>query len=123
MIVALSKITIYVDNQEEAKKFWIEKMGFKIMLEQPMGGSTWLEVAPTEGGTAIVLYDKALMQGQGAASTEHPSVFFSTTDLEETHKTLTLNGVKIDPIMKMPYGSMCSFHDQDNNSYMLREDK
>ena len=30
MINKIFKITIYVNNQEEAKKFWVDKMGFEV---------------------------------------------------------------------------------------------
>ena len=32
------------------------------------------------------------------------------------------NGVDIDEIKTMPYGSMFSFKDQDGNAYLIRED-
>lgn len=37
MIEAISKITLYVNNQTQAKSFWLDKMDFVISLEQPMG--------------------------------------------------------------------------------------
>lgn len=47
MIKKIGKITIYVNNQEEAKAFWTEKLNFVIKLERPMGPNmTWLEVGP-----------------------------------------------------------------------------
>ena len=30
MINAISKVTLYVNNQEEAKAFWTEKVGFEV---------------------------------------------------------------------------------------------
>ena len=60
MIKKIGKITIYVNNQEEAKAFWTEKLNFVIKLEQPMGPNmTWLEVGPNECEfTTFILYDK-----------------------------------------------------------------
>ena len=47
MISNIAKITVYVKNSAEAKKFWTENMGFVIREEQLMGpGMTWLETAP-----------------------------------------------------------------------------
>jgi hypothetical protein len=47
MITRLDKVTIYVKSQEEAKEFWIDKVGFTLTLEQQMGPNmTWIEVAP-----------------------------------------------------------------------------
>ena len=59
MIKKIGKITIYVNNQEEAKAFWTEKLNFVIKLERPMGPNmTWLEVGPNECEfTTFILYD------------------------------------------------------------------
>ncbi len=37
MINKIGKITIYVNNQEEGKEFWVNKMKFVVKLEQQMG--------------------------------------------------------------------------------------
>ena len=45
MINKIGKITIYVNNQEAAKKFWTEKVGFVIKHEFPMGpNAKWIGV-------------------------------------------------------------------------------
>lgn len=36
MIDSIGKITLYVNNQNEARDFWTEKMGFIVRLEQQM---------------------------------------------------------------------------------------
>jgi len=37
MINKIGKITLYVNNQKEAKNFWVEKLGFVVKFEQSMG--------------------------------------------------------------------------------------
>lgn len=126
MINKIGKITIYVNNQEEAKKFWTEKMNFVVKFEQQMGPSLkWLEVGPSEGEfTTFVLYDKNAMKAQNPTkSVEHPSILLSTTDIDTTFDELKENGVEVGELMKMPYGKMFSFKDQDGNEYLIREDK
>lgn len=126
MINKIAKITLYVNNQEEAKSFWIEKMNFVVKLEQQMGANMkWLEVGPSENEfTTFILYDKNLMKSQNSkANVEHPSILLSTTNITDTFNELKANGVEVEDIMKMPYGSMFSFKDQDGNVYLIREDK
>ena len=126
MINKIGKITLYVNNQEEAKKFWTEKMNFVVKFEQAMGPNMkWIEVAPNESEfTTFVLYDKNLMKSQNPnTSVEHPSVLLSTTDIDAAYKQIKENGVEAGELMNMPYGKMFSFKDQDGNSFMLREDK
>jgi lactoylglutathione lyase len=125
MINKIGKITLYVNNQDEAKKFWTEKLNFVVKFEQPMGPNMkWLEVGPSEGEfTTFVLYDKNLMMAQNpAANVSHPSIILSTTDIENAYNKMKENGVEVGDLMNMPYGKMFSFKDQDGNEYLLRED-
>ena len=96
MINKIGKITIYVNNQEEAKEFWTKKMNFVVKLEQPMGPNMkWLEVGPSEDSfTTFVIYEKNLMLAQNPQAN-----------------------------VGQPYGSMFKFKDMDGNDYLVREDK
>ncbi len=124
MINKIAKVTIYVNNQDEAKKFWTEKLNF-VADDKHMGPIRWLEVAPNEDEfTTFVLYDKNMMKSQNPnANVDHPSVILSTTDIEKAYSKMKANGVDVDDLVIMPYGKMFSFKDQDNNPYLLREDK
>ena len=121
----IAKVTIYVNNQEEAKQFWTEKMGF-VCHEQPMGPHfKWMEVRPKEAEkTSFVIYEKELMLKQNPkANVSHPNVILSTTDIEGAYQQLQANGVKVGELQIMPYGKMITFEDQDHNIYLLREDQ
>ncbi|WP_343008646.1 VOC family protein [Clostridium celatum] len=126
MINKIGKITIYVNNQEEAKEFWTKKLNFIVKFEQAMGPNMkWIEVGPSDDEfTTFVLYDKNMMKMQNPnASVDYPNVILSTSDIESTYKEMQENKVEVEDIMKMPYGSMFSFKDMDGNKYLVREDK
>lgn len=126
MIDQIGKITLYVKDQAEAKKFWTEKAGFTVKLEQPMGpGMTWLEVGPSkESFTTFVLYSKETMAMQNPKTNlGHPSVLLSTSDIDKTYSDLKSKGVETGNLMNMPYGRMFNFKDQDGNDFIVREDK
>lgn len=124
MIDRIGKVTVYVNNQEKAKKFWTEKINFKVKFEQPMGPNMkWLEVGPKENDTTLILYDKSLMQHQNpSANTSHPSVILSTPHIDSTYNEIKSKGVEVGELKNMPYGKMFSFKDQDENEYLVRED-
>ena len=125
MINKIGKITIYVNDQKEAKKFWTEKMKFVVKFEQAMGPAMmWLEVAPnSDEFTTFILYDKALMLRQNPmANVAHPSIILSTDDIDETYNEMKKNLIEVGELKIMPYGKMFSFKDQDGNEYLLRED-
>ena len=122
----IGKITIYVNNQDDAKEFWINKMNFIVKFEQSMGPDMKrLEVGPNEDEyTTFVLYNKDMMKSQNPnISVDHPNIILSTDYIDSTYKQMKNNGVEVGEIMKMPYGSIFSFKDQDNNNYLVREDK
>jgi lactoylglutathione lyase len=126
MINKIGKITLYVNNQKEAKNFWVEKLGFVVKFEQSMGPNVkWLEIGPSEDEfTTFVLYDKNLMIAQNPkANVTHPSILLSTKDIESAYSEMKEKDVEVGELMNMPYGKMVSFKDQDGNEYLLREDK
>ncbi len=126
MINKIGKITLYVNNQKEAKNFWVEKLGFVVKFEQSMGPNMkWLEIGPSEDEfTTFVLYDKNLMIAQNPkANVTHPSILLSTKDIESAYSEMKEKDVEVGELMNMPYGKMVSFKDQDGNEYLLREDK
>jgi lactoylglutathione lyase len=126
MINNISKITLYVNNQEEAKDFWINQLQFVVKFEQQMGPNMkWVEVAPSENSqTTFVLYDKNMMKAQNPnTNVEHPSIILSTNDIDKAYLEMKNNSVEVGELMTMPYGRMFSFKDLDNNDYLLREDK
>lgn len=126
MINKIGKITIYVENQEEAKRFWIEKMNFIVKLEQPMGPKMkWLEVGPSEDEfTTFIIYEKNIMKSQNPdANLAHPNIILSTDDIESTYNEMKSKDIQVEDLMIMPYGNMFKFKDQDNNEYLVREDR
>ncbi|XJZ27826.1 VOC family protein [Bacillota bacterium Lsc_1132] len=125
MINKIGKITIYVNDQGQAKDFWLNKMGFVLKLEQPMGpNASWIEVGPSEDEfTTLVLYSKAAMEQQKPSKVAHPSILFSTTNIESAYEKMKQNGVEVEALLRLPFGTMFTFKDQDGNEYILREDK
>jgi lactoylglutathione lyase len=125
MINKVGKITVYVNDQEQAKDFWLNKMNFVLKFEQQMGpNATWIEVGPSESEfTTLVLYSKALMEAQKPEKVAHPNILFSTTDIESAYAKMKQNGVVVEDMLRMPFGTMFTFKDQDGNEYILREDK
>ncbi|MGL5379476.1 VOC family protein [Clostridium sp.] len=125
MINKIGKITIYVNDQDEAKKFWTEKIGFVVKFEQQMGaGMKWLEVGPSESEfTTFVLYNKEQMKTfNPSANVEHPSIILSTSDINLAYEGMKKNEVRVGQLMDMPYGKMFEFFDVDGNQYLLRQD-
>ncbi len=123
LISRIDKVTLYVNSQEEARKFWTEKVGFTVILEQPMGpGMTWLEVGPegTPFPTSFVLYPKETMLQQKPEMVAHPSVILASEHVDALRQRLVERGVQAEEVQMMPWGKTFAFLDQDGNRFMVR---
>lgn len=123
MIERINKITLYVNNQDEAKRFWVDKCKFMVREEKEVEGMKWLEVAPREDASAVfVLYDKkAVKAANPHLDTTHPSVILGTSNIEKTVKEMKENDIVTEEVANYPYGKMVAFFDQDENKYLLRQ--
>lgn len=123
MIQSISKITLYVRDQEEARRFWVDQCHFRLVCDRQTGPVRWLEVSPGPAGASFVLYDRAIMESQeGAPSTGHPSVILSTDNAARTYEQMKADDVEVSELQELPYGTMFTFRDPEGNAYLLRQD-
>jgi hypothetical protein len=65
VIRGVSKVVIEVEDQERAKEFWTEKMGFELAQDAPYGDERWLEVRSPDGAVNLVLDRGVRETGEG----------------------------------------------------------
>ncbi len=56
MIDAVATLCIFVNDQDKAKAFYTDKLGFELRQDSPMGESRWIAVAPRGARTEVILY-------------------------------------------------------------------
>jgi predicted enzyme related to lactoylglutathione lyase len=133
MIKKLSHATIYVVNQDEAKKFYTEKLGFEVRTDVTMEGFRWLTVGPkTQPDLEIVLmepktgfkFDEAMVKNireliqKGAMG----AGVFDTEDCKATYEELKGRGVEfLSPPQERPYGIEAIFKDNSGNWFSLTQ--
>ncbi|MFC0213457.1 VOC family protein [Paenibacillus chartarius] len=119
MITKIATAAVYVEDQQRAKTFWTEKVGFELVRETPMGpGAFWLEVAPKGAQTALVLYPRSMMKD---ADTMRPSIVFECGDIEATYAAMKANGVQFEgELQKMQWGTFAQFKDEDGHTFLLK---
>jgi lactoylglutathione lyase len=116
VIDAVAFVSINVADQDRAKKFYTEQLGFELVLDVPMGdadGPHWIEVRPPGARTHIVLY-----HDPESAGSFGPCVF-DTDDITVTAADLKAKGVEI---LKEPrlaeWGSWWArFRDSEGNEF------
>ena len=119
VIDQVQTVSVPVGDQERAKDFYLNTLGFELRQEAPFGdGMRWIEVAP-EGSTAsltLVTWFESMPPGslQG--------LVVATDDIQTTHEELATKGVPFDfPPTEMPGGTQAVFRDPDGNGLVLWE--
>jgi predicted enzyme related to lactoylglutathione lyase len=126
----MKKVTLfklYVSDQEEAKKFYVEQLGFEVAEDKRLGDYRWLLIrAPDNRDVSINLEiaktseEKALVGHQGAAQ---PLFSVSTDDCKRDYVELKQRGVKFQGEPKvMPYGTGVMMQDLYGNKIYLNQD-
>jgi predicted enzyme related to lactoylglutathione lyase len=119
MIKKIATAAVYVEDQQKAKTFWVEKAGFDLVRETPMGpNGAWLEVAPKGAESALVLYPRAMMPSWEEMK---PSIVFECDDIFGTYERMKSSGVKFEAEpQKMQWGTYAQFYDEDGNKFLLK---
>ncbi|WP_028775797.1 VOC family protein [Shimazuella kribbensis] len=119
MITTIATIAVYVDDQVAAEKFWMHKLGFVQKEKKQMGSDAyWIEVAPANAQTNLVIYPKSMMKN---ASDHQPSLVFLCEDVEQSYQQLLANGVVFSSKpQKMQWGTFAQFYDNEGNEYLLK---
>src|SRR5215469_4947534 len=91
MFTKIGTITIGVSNQDKALDFYVTKLGFEKVDDQPMSETErWLEIALPGTQTHIML---GLRGQSGGSNTGMTGLVLHTDKMEETCATLKARGV------------------------------
>jgi predicted enzyme related to lactoylglutathione lyase len=135
MITKQTHSTIYVLDQDRAKAFYTDKLGFEVRDDAKMGDFRWLTVAPkTQPDHCIVLMalkrSKFMDEETIAALTKLVQSgklgggVVECDDIHRTYEELKGRGVDfVSPPREMPYGVEAVFRDDSGNFFSLGQKK
>lgn len=127
MINRLAHVTVIVRDQDEALRFYTEKLGMEKRDDRRMGNFRWLTVAPRGSDVAIVLQrpsppfqspeeETRMLERVGQGTTW----VLETDDCRRDHATMVANGVKFQSApSELPWGVSAVFEDLYGNRYNL----
>lgn len=132
MITNVSLATIWVTDQDEAKRFYIDTLGFVERIDETMGeGFRWLSVAhPDHPELELTLMvpgppldaDLAEAVRRALASGTNPGIGLATDDCRKTYDELVAKGVEFtQPPSERPYGVEAVLRDNSGNWLVLVE--
>ena len=143
MIQRMSHSAIFVLDQDVAKDFYVNKLGFEVKIDQSMpNGFRWLTVNPKgQPDLEIILMKVAPspMQGENAQKIQQKDVttiaelmkkgafgagVFQTPDCRKTYEELKAKGVEfLSPPKEQFYGVEAVFRDPFGNWFSMTQPK
>ena len=117
MITHVKFVSIPTRDQDRALTFYSEKIGFKLLTDQPHGdtGQRWIEMRIGNSDTRFVLFT---MDPNAAGS--HFQGALACDNIDRTYDELKGRGVEfVAPPTKQPWGAFAIFKDPDGNQFVL----
>lgn len=131
----ISLVTVYVTDQDAAKNWYIEKLGFVETADITMGdnGFRWVSVChPDQRELEVTLMvpgpplDDNLADAirRALANGTHGALGLNTDDCQKAYEELSAKGVEfVQPPSDRPYGVEAVFRDNSGNWLVLVEPK
>lgn len=118
-ISSIQLFSLPVRDQDRARDFYVDVLGFELVRDNPMGGETrWVQVAPPGAQTAITLVTWFETMPPGSMK----GTVLETDDLEADVQHLRSRGVPVEgDIQEQPWGRFVTFDDPDGNGIVLQE--
>ena len=117
MITHIKFVSIPVSDQDAALAFYTEKLGFRVITDQPFGKQRWIELRVGSSETRFVLFTP---QGQEDRIGSQFNGSLACDDVEATYRQLTARGVEfVSPPQKQPWGEFAIMKDPDGNQFVL----
>ena len=122
MILQLGQVMLYVENLEQAKAFWTEKLGFEVISDVD-NGLRIITIAPTEDAhTQIVLHDKKKIQQMSPElNLATPSLMFYGENLEALYEQYKAKGITVGELVSMGFAKIFNFADDEGNYFAITE--
>jgi lactoylglutathione lyase len=114
-ITGVRTVSIPVENQDDALRFYIDILGFTLLRDAPTPNGRWIELAPGDDGVILTLEPATPNLTRGAIG-----IRFTTDDIDGAHAALTDAKVETDAILRWPgIPAMFAFRDPDGNAFSI----
>lgn len=116
-IKQIQVVSLPVSDQDRARDFYRDKLGFEVLADNPMGDQRWVQVAPPGGGASITLVTWFPTMPAGSVK----GLVLETDDLDHDVKVLAERGVEIQGgIQEAPWGRFVTLDDPDGNGLVVQ---
>ncbi len=117
MIDEIQIVSVPVSDQERARDFYVNTLGFELRADDAWGeGMRWIEVVPRDSATSLTLVTWFESMPPGSLQ----GLVFAVDDVHATYEELLAKGVPFDfPPREMPGGLQAVFRDPDGNGFVI----
>ena len=117
MIKAVKFVSVPTRDQDRALAFYVEKLGFRVVTDQPFGEQRWIELRVPGAETGVVLFTP---QGHEERIGGFMNMAFVADDVRKTYEELSARGVEfVQPPKTEHWGTSAIFKDPDGNTFVL----
>jgi predicted enzyme related to lactoylglutathione lyase len=126
MIDHVGTVSIFVNDQDRAKDFYTNVLGFELRADAPLfpgAAARWLAVAPTGATTEIILYlpDENWEHYKQVVG-KSQALTFNVTGMAAVHADLKAKGVTfVQEPDEQPWGTYAIIQDSEGNHLILVE--
>jgi catechol 2,3-dioxygenase-like lactoylglutathione lyase family enzyme len=117
-ITHIDVVSLPVSDQERARDFYVDTLGFELVRQNPMGpAQQWIQVAPRGAQTSVTLVTWFDTMPAGSLQ----GLVLHADDIDAEVATLTGKGVAVpDGVQDAPWGRYAVFADPDGNRLVLQ---
>jgi catechol 2,3-dioxygenase-like lactoylglutathione lyase family enzyme len=110
-------VSVPVSDQERAKKFYVDTLGFELLVDNSgREGMRWIEVAP-EGAVISLMLVSWL---DPLLPSLYRVIVVATDDIQPIHEELVAKGISFDlPPTELSNGTQAILRDPDGNALVL----
>jgi len=119
--LGIHSIIVYVRDQDESLKFYVEKLGFGLVVDAPVDGeSRWVAVVPPDGSVLLALLKPWKGSEQSCKIGSHTGVALETEDITAKFQEWSARGVRFSQApTPLGWGILATFLDIDGNEFAL----
>jgi catechol 2,3-dioxygenase-like lactoylglutathione lyase family enzyme len=127
MTQTLARVTLVVQDYDEAIHWFTETLGFELVEDTPVGGGKrWVVVRPRGSGGANLLLARSVTARQAARVGDQTGgrvfLFLTTDDFKRDYAAMTAKGIRfIEEPREETYGTVAVFEDLYGNRWDLVE--
>ena len=125
-INSVGTVCVFVENQERAKRFYTERLGFELHTDQPLypgAEARWIAVAPQGAATEIILYlpDENWEHYRQVVG-KSQAITLDVTGMADVVRALKARSVTFgqEPEVQ-PWGTYATLEDSEGNRILLVE--